>query len=100
MYCKRYFSTPPNFQPKRNFSSCLVVAEHDNKKLSTGTLNTLTAAKQLSSDITVLIAGHFAGNNNVAKQVAKSGVKKVLVADKDTYKNFLPERYVKNFKTG
>ncbi len=77
---------------KRHFST-LVIAEHDNKKLSPGTLNTLTAAKQLNSDIIVLVAGHFNGNNNVAKQVAKiGGLKKVLVADKDTYKHFMPER--------
>jgi len=70
----------------------LVIAEHDNTKLNQSTLNTVTAAKQLDDDITILLAGHFQGKDNVAKEAAKiDGVKRVLVADNETYKNALPE---------
>jgi len=70
----------------------LVIAEHDNTKLNQSTLNTVTAAKQLDDDITILLAGDFQGKDNVAKEAAKiDGVKRVLVADNETYKNALPE---------
>lgn len=88
----------PSFTVCRYFSTgngaCLVIAEHDNKKLNSSTLNTITAAKQLGS-VTVLVAGHFGGDRAVAKQVAKiDGVNKVIVADQDKYKNSLAEVYV------
>lgn len=80
------------FSQQRSFSA-LVIAEHDNKDLSPSTLNTLTAAKQLSNEIIVLVAGKFA-NDNISKRVAKlDGVSKVLVANSDAYAHFLPEKY-------
>ncbi|QNM97691.1 electron transfer flavoprotein subunit alpha/FixB family protein [Chitinimonas koreensis] len=58
----------------------LVVAEHDNATLKSSTLNTVTAAQKLGSDIHVLIAGHNAGA--AAEAAAKvAGVAKVLLAD-------------------
>ncbi len=45
----------------------LVVSEHDNKTLNEATLNTVTAAKKLGADITVLVAGN--GCKAVAEQV-------------------------------
>ena len=58
----------------------LVVAEHDNASLKGATLNTVTAASRLGSDISVLVVG--AGCAAVAEAAAKvAGVTKVLVAD-------------------
>jgi electron transfer flavoprotein alpha subunit len=62
----------------------LVLAEHDNQSLKAATLNTVSAAQQLSDkgagDITVLVAG--SGCGAVADAAANiAGVAKVLVAD-------------------
>ncbi|MER2528434.1 MAG: FAD-binding protein [Candidatus Competibacter denitrificans] len=70
--------------------SILVIAEHDNAALKAATLNTVTAASQLGSDIAVLVAGHNCGT--VAQAAAKvAGVKKVLHADAPHYANQLAE---------
>lgn len=49
----RFFSTANG--------NVLVVADHDNTKVSSSVLNTITAAKQLGKNITVLVAGDFKG---------------------------------------
>ncbi|EYC33504.1 hypothetical protein Y032_0002g833 [Ancylostoma ceylanicum] len=73
------------------FSSTLVIAEHDDTKLAPITLNAITAAGKLGSDVSVLVTG--ANASKVAEQVAKvSGVKKVLVAQDEKLKHNLPER--------
>jgi len=65
-----------------------VIAEHDNKKLNPSTLNTVTAAKKISDNVTVLVAGDFEGKDSVAKQASKiDGVSKVLLADKNIFKH-------------
>lgn len=70
--------------------SILVIAEHDNAALKSATLNAITAATQLGTDINVLVAGHNCGAAaNAAAQVA--GVKKVLVADAPYYEHQLAE---------
>ena len=70
--------------------SILVIAEHDNATLKAATLNTITAATQLGSDIAVLVAGHGCGTvAEAAAQVA--GVKKVLRADAPHYAHQLAE---------
>lgn len=70
--------------------SILVIAEHDNAVLKAATLNTITAASQLGSDIAILVAGHQC--NAVAQAAAQVvGVKKVLVADAPHYANQLAE---------
>ena len=70
--------------------SILVIAEHDNAVLKAATLNTITAATQLGSDIAVLVAGHGCGAvAEAAAQVA--GVKKVLLADAPHYAYQLAE---------
>jgi electron transfer flavoprotein alpha subunit len=58
----------------------LVVAEHDNAKLKTGTANAVAAAAKIGGDIHVLVAGEGCG---AAAQAAAglAGVTKVLVAD-------------------
>ena len=38
-------------------NSTLVVCEHDNEKLQSSTLNTLTAASKVGGDVTCLVAG-------------------------------------------
>ncbi|XP_023666931.1 electron transfer flavoprotein subunit alpha, mitochondrial [Paramormyrops kingsleyae] len=74
----------------RRFQSTLVVAEHDNDKLTPITLNAITAAKKLGGEVTCLVAGTNCAK--VAEELTKvQGVKKVLVAQHDAYKGLLPE---------
>ena len=62
----------------------LVIAEHDNKQLKTGTTNTIAAATKLGADVSVLVAGHECAE--AAAAAAKvPGVTKVLVADAAQY---------------
>ncbi|CAH0990252.1 Electron transfer flavoprotein subunit alpha [Sinobacterium norvegicum] len=70
--------------------SILVIAEHDNNSLKAATLNVVTAALQLGSDVEVLVAG--AGCGAAAEEAAKvAGVTKVLVADNAAYAHQLAE---------
>jgi electron transfer flavoprotein alpha subunit len=58
----------------------LVIAEHDNASLKEATLKVVTAAKAMSGDVDVLVAGSNAGGAaQAAAQIA--GVRKVLHAD-------------------
>lgn len=58
----------------------LVIAEHDNSQIKSGTLNAVTAAQKLGSDVHLLVAGAgCAAAADAAKQIA--GVSKVLLAD-------------------
>ena len=70
--------------------SILVIAEHDNKSLSGSSLNTITAAKQIGSDISILVIGNDC--NEVAKQSSLiDGIKNIILVDSIEYKNFLAE---------
>ena len=70
--------------------SILVVVEHDNEELKGATLNTVTAAKEIGSEIDLLVAGFSC--DSVAEQACSiPGIGKVLVANKESYKNFLAE---------
>jgi electron transfer flavoprotein alpha subunit len=70
--------------------SILVIAEHDNSSLKAATLNVVTAALQLGSDVEILVAGADCGG--AAEEAAKvAGVTKVLVADNAAYANQLAE---------
>ncbi|KAK6194937.1 hypothetical protein SNE40_000467 [Patella caerulea] len=74
---------------KRN-NSTLVIAEHNNEKLTPITLNTVAAAKKLGGDVSCLVVGTQC--SKVAEEVSKiEGVNKVLLADNDAFKGFLPE---------
>ncbi|XP_026095019.1 electron transfer flavoprotein subunit alpha, mitochondrial-like [Carassius auratus] len=74
----------------QRFQSTLVVAEHNNETLTPITLNAITAATKLGSDVSCLVAGTNCAK--VAEQLSKvQGVKKVLVAQHESYKGFLPE---------
>ena len=60
----------------------LVIADHDNASLKDSTEKTVTAAKALSADVDVRVAGQ--GVDAVAAEAAKlAGVRKVLVAESD-----------------
>jgi electron transfer flavoprotein alpha subunit len=62
----------------------LVIAEHDNAGLKAATLNTVSAATKLGTDIQVLIAG--SGCQGACDAAAKlAGVAKVLCADAAPY---------------
>jgi electron transfer flavoprotein alpha subunit len=72
--------------------SVLLIAEHNNKELKPFTLNAVTAASQIDTDIHVLVAGKNC--ENVAKVVSEiSLVKKVLHVEAEHYENFLPENF-------
>jgi len=74
----------------RRYQSTLVIAEHNNEKLTPITLNTITAASKIGGDISCLVAGSQCAK--VAEEVSKiAGVKKVLLADNEAFKGFLPE---------
>ncbi|MEI6317918.1 MAG: FAD-binding protein [Pseudomonadota bacterium] len=62
----------------------LVIAEHDEGALKSGTLNAITAATQLGTDVTVLVASD--ASSAVAAEAAKvAGVTRVLAADAPHY---------------
>jgi len=68
----------------------LVIAEHDNVELKPATLSVVTAAKQLGSDVDILVVGSGCGTvGEAAAQVV--GVTKVLVADASEYANMVAE---------
>ena len=70
--------------------SILVVVEHDNEELKGATLNTVTAAKEIGSEIDLLVAGFSC--DSVADQACSiPGIGKVLVANNESYENFLAE---------
>ena len=72
----------------------LVIAEHDNNNLKGSTNSTIAAAKEIGSDINVLVAGIAC--SNVANEVASlDGVATVLLADETAYENFLAEDIAK-----
>jgi electron transfer flavoprotein alpha subunit len=64
--------------------SILVIAEHDNKQLKTGTTNTIAAAAKLGADVSVLVAGHQCADAAAAAGKV-AGVTRVLVADAAHY---------------
>ena len=70
--------------------SILVIAEHDNSELKTATLNTVAAGLAIGGDIDILVAG--ADCESVAESASQiPGITKVLLANKETYKNCLAE---------
>ncbi|CAI5729723.1 unnamed protein product [Hyaloperonospora brassicae] len=70
--------------------STLVIAEHNQSQISSGTLSTVTAASQMGGDITLLVLGSQAGP--AAEAAAKiPGVKNVLHAADPKYDHSLAE---------
>jgi len=87
--CSRQLTAQLSQQFKR-LQSTLVIAEHTNDKLAPITQNTLTAAKKLGGEITILVAGTKCGP--AVEQLAKAnGLKRVLVAESDAFKGFTAE---------
>lgn len=79
-----------SFNSLRRCLSSLVVVEHTDNGLTPASLHSITAAKQLGGDITCLVAG--TNCLPAAESVGKiSGVSKILVAQHDSFKGFLPE---------
>jgi len=68
----------------------LVIAEHDNTSIKSGTLNAVTAALQCGGDVHVLVAGSNAGGA-AAAAAAISGVSKVLHAEDAGFAHGLAE---------
>jgi electron transfer flavoprotein alpha subunit len=74
--------------------SVLIIAEHDNKTLKPATLNTVTAATQIDSDVHLLIVG-FECQTVVEQASQVAGVTKVMVADNTVYEHQLAENVSK-----
>lgn len=70
----------------------LVIAQHNNSDLNPATLNTVSAAAQIDSDVHVLVAG--SGNQVAAEAAAKiSGVSKVIKVDAPELEKRLAENH-------
>ncbi|CAG2103322.1 unnamed protein product [Medioppia subpectinata] len=71
-------------------ASTLVIVDHNNEKLSKVTLNTISAAKQIGGDVSCLVFGTKV--SDVVQSLSKvKDIKKILVAESDAFKGFLPE---------
>ena len=72
--------------------SVLLIADHNNKEIKPFTLNAITAASQIVTDLHVLLIGSNCGN--VAKSLSEMPiVKKVLHAEAPYYENYLAENF-------
>ncbi len=72
--------------------SVLLIAEHNNKEIRSFTLNAITAASQIDSDVHVLLIGNNC--SDVAKLLSEiSLVKKVLQVEAAHYENYLAENF-------
>ena len=70
--------------------SVLIIAEHDNKELNQLTLNAVTAARELSDNISMFVAGSKC--QDVVGQCCKiEGLSTVLVCDSPHYDNAMAE---------
>ena len=72
--------------------SVLLIAEHNNKELRSFTLNALTAASQIDTDVHAIIIGQSCGD--AAKALSELPlVKKVIHVEADHYENFIAENF-------
>jgi len=72
--------------------SVLLIAEHNNKELKSFTLNAVTAASQIDTDLHALVIGNNCGD--VAKAASELPlVKKVITVEAAHYENFLAENF-------
>ena len=72
--------------------SVLLIAEHNNKELKSFTLNAVTAASQIDSDVHALVIGNNCGD--AAKAASELPlVKKVITVEAAHYENFLAENF-------
>lgn len=88
--CIKTLRATSKFGPLARYESTLVIVEHNNENLLPITCNTLTAAKKIGGDVTVLVAGTKC--EAVAQSACKAkGISKVLHADSDAFKGFTAE---------
>jgi len=74
--------------------AALVLAEHDQQSLKVATHHTVSAAKQCSNEVDILVVGHDA--DAITKEAsAITGVRKVIYANASHYLNQLPEAVAK-----
>ena len=72
--------------------SVLLIAEHNNKELRPFTLNAVTAASQIDSDVHAIIIGQNSGD--AAKALSELPlVKKVIHVEAAYYENFVAENF-------
>ena len=72
--------------------SVLLIVEHNNKELKSFTLNAVTAASQINSDVHALVIGNNCGD--VAKAASELPlVKKVISVEAAYYENYLAENF-------
>ena len=72
--------------------SVLLIVEHNNKELKSFTLNAVTAASQIDSDVHALVIGNNCGD--AAKAASELPlVKKVITVEAAHYENFLAENF-------
>ena len=72
--------------------SVLLIAEHNNKELKPFTLNAVTAASQMDTDLHAVIIGHNCGD--AAKKLSELPlVKKVIQVEAAHYENFVAENF-------
>ena len=70
--------------------SVLVIAEHDNDEVRTATLNAVTAAGEIDTDVDLLVAG--SGCASVADECSSiQGCTRILLVDDPAYEHDLPE---------
>ena len=70
----------------------LVLIEHKNGKIASGSLNALSAAKSFNQPVTALIAGSGSSLDAAAKSTATcEGVENIIVASHDAYGHGLAE---------
>ena len=72
--------------------SVLLIAEHNNKELKAFTLNAVTAASQIDSDVHALIIGNNFGDEGKAASELPD-VKKVINVEAPYYENFIAENF-------
>lgn len=68
----------------------LIIAEHEKGSLKQSTLNTVTAALQITSDVDIAVLGHNCGS--VAQEASKiDGIKRVICLQSSALEHQLPE---------
>ena len=71
--------------------SILILAEHNNEEVKSSTLNTISAASKISSDIEVLVVG--SNTEGICKEISNyQNIKKVLSVNNADYEHAIAEK--------
>tara|TARA_Y200000002_G_scaffold3599_1_gene3288 strand:- start:556 stop:1509 length:954 start_codon:yes stop_codon:yes gene_type:complete len=71
--------------------SILILAEHNNEEVKSSTLNTISAASKISSDIDVLVIG--SNTEGICKEISNyQNIKKVLSVNNTDYEHAIAEK--------